>query len=443
MKRQYFLLLLIIICISLTGCGKKETTQIEAESAKKELKQQDQYSVYHLASTIDLSNTQETYKAQNEFSTCIMGQDGKLQLAFYMDKETGKGYGWKYGEFVDNGKFPFVCDGYATTFRWNYPNPYSTDVTYDGAAVLETNEIPDCMKQEFDSYDYNYNYDLEGRLSSYTLIGHRKDRDGNAAGEEIYKVSFLYREQGTLWKKEYWYNENLFDNYGARSQYYLYDELERLQYIRLNNKRDQWEDYYFCYEEESMIPFSCLTLMEHIVAVYEIIDNCDRWAAIPKNGVDAFLRQAGLPKQEVFYRYQWHNSDTNGVIWQHSDVNLTLYYNKEKEIGCGLLEYPAESINMDGFLFTECIKVDCSKTNPNEAYDYYSDGEEVYCYPMEKLTAAYCDYRGDKLLRSILLGNTEIERFYIYNEDNTLPLYCLNLIYGSHCSVALIQFNWQ
>ena len=93
MKRQYFLLL--IICISLTGCGKKETTQIEAESAKKELKQQDQYSVYHLASTIDLSNTQETYKAQNEFSTCIMGQDGKLQLAFYMDKETGKGYGWK------------------------------------------------------------------------------------------------------------------------------------------------------------------------------------------------------------------------------------------------------------------------------------------------------------------------------------------------------------
>ena len=118
-------------------------------------------------------------------------------------------------------------------------------------------------------------------------------------------------------------------------------------------------------------------------------------------------------------------------------------YNKEKEIGCGLLEYPAESINMDGFLFTECIKVDCSKTNPNEAYDYYSDGEEVYCYPMEKLTAAYCDYRGDKLLRSILLGNTEIERFYIYNEDNTLPLYCLNLIYGSHCSVALIQFNWQ
>ena len=99
MKRQYFLLL--IICISLTGCGKKETTQIEAESAKKELKQQDQYSVYHLASTIDLSNTQETYKAQNEFSTCIMGQDGKLQLAFYMDKETGKGYGWKYGESVD------------------------------------------------------------------------------------------------------------------------------------------------------------------------------------------------------------------------------------------------------------------------------------------------------------------------------------------------------
>lgn len=180
MKRQYFLLL--IICISLTGCGKKETTQIEAESAKKELKQQDQYSVYHLASTIDLSNTQETYKAQNEFSTCIMGQDGKLQLAFYMDKETGKGYGWKYGESVDNGKFPFVCDGYATTFCWNYPNPYSTDVTYDGAAVLETNEIPDCMKQEFDSYDYNYNYDLEGRLSSYTLIGHRKDRDGNAAG---------------------------------------------------------------------------------------------------------------------------------------------------------------------------------------------------------------------------------------------------------------------
>ena len=64
-------------------------------------------------------------------------------------------------------------------------------------------------------------------------------------GGEIYKVSFLYREQGTLWKKEYWYNENLFDNYGARSQYYLYDELERLQYIRLNNKRDQWEDYYF------------------------------------------------------------------------------------------------------------------------------------------------------------------------------------------------------
>ena len=90
-----------------------------------------------------------------------------------------------------------------------------------------------------------------------------------------------------------------------------------------------------------------------------------------------------ITKTGGFYRYQWHNSDTNGVIWQHSDVNLTLYYNKEKEIGCGLLEYPAESINMDGFLFTECIKVDCSKTNPNEAYDYYSDGEEVYCYPME------------------------------------------------------------
>ncbi|MDE7476635.1 MAG: hypothetical protein K2M91_01570, partial [Lachnospiraceae bacterium] len=125
------------------------------------------------------------------------------------------GCGLKYGETKEGTVLAFEIDGYRNDYIYcfkNYPNPYSVDVTesYD---TLETHRIPNYLKQEYDYYDEDFEYRLGGGLRSYTLKGLIENGDGSLKQDEIYKVLFDYREQGTLWKKEYWYNEDLFNTY--------------------------------------------------------------------------------------------------------------------------------------------------------------------------------------------------------------------------------------
>ncbi|MDE7476502.1 MAG: hypothetical protein K2M91_00890, partial [Lachnospiraceae bacterium] len=267
--------------------------------------------------------------------------------------------------------------------------------------------------------------------------------------DEIYKVVFDYRQQGTLWKKEYWYNDDLFNTYDARSQYYIYDELERLQYVGLGYDESPTEEYYLCYEGDSMTPFSYLTLSKRYLEMgcIEVSDYAETY--FPKDGINAFLQQAGLTRNDIFYQYQWHNEDSDGVLWTHSDSCLTLYCDKERGVGCGYLEYPKEySPFMRGFIFKGDVKVDCSKTDPYAVYAEYGcdDSISIHNWSFEEFqkdqSSFYCDYDDKgRILRTLVIGNRDIERFYIYEGDNELPSYCFNIVHGSSSGVTLFEFD--
>lgn len=181
--------------------------------------------------------------------------------------------------------------------------------------------------------------------------------------------------------------------------------------------------------------------------------DCHNRVNVPRDGVDAFLSQVGLSRQDKFHEYRWHNESSHTIAWSHSDVVLTLYFDPERELGCGYLDYPEETFtDMDGFMFKGCIEIDCKETDPYGVFALYEGDsmDEIYLgnLPPEKLPDAYeyeslyvCEYDGERLMRIWMYGTgSDTERFFIYDGDSDMPSYCLNLVDGVTHGATLFKF---
>lgn len=80
-------------------------------------------------------------------------------------------------------------------------------------------------------------------------------------GEElvpILKINFVYREDGTLYCRDYYHNQKIFGTTESTLEYF-YDEKERIEY-KSGYITHGYVEYYYIYEDESDKPAYCLYL---------------------------------------------------------------------------------------------------------------------------------------------------------------------------------------
>lgn len=147
-----------------------------------------------------------------------------------------------------------------------------------------------------------------------------------------------------------------------------------------------------------------------------------KWLEIPENGENAFLVQAGFDDAEIFFEKQYEKE------------KVVLYFDEKQNRGCGFL-YTAsdgESDSCLGFMFEGCEVIDGDDIEPYSVYYAYDlSGVERYEYVLDEIPKEdiiECEYE-DEVLQHISLYVTHgaDERFYIYEDGDDEPLYCLTL----------------
>lgn len=414
-------------------------------------------SMYDLLAEEDVEGYLKGLGMENVSPVCFYDLKGAPKLKLYYDRETGRGCGLEYEEREDGSDLlKFEISGYESygwNHYWNFPNPYSTQIRY--GEDLRIDRIPYFIYEKTTGLEETYTYDSANRLCAYHLKGCVKTEGEESKQEELFTVSFSYRENGTLQEKEYQFNEEVFGHVSVDwNPHYVYDELERLLYVE-HGRREFFDTCYMIYEGDSMIPAAYLELSYYFLKFVPLAEqDYHNRVNVPRDGVDAFLSQVGLSRQDKFHEYRWHNeSSFDTVIWSHSDVVLTLYFDPERDLGCGYLDYPGETLtDMDGFMFKGCIEIDCKETDPYGVYALYEGDsmDEIHLgnLPPEELPDTYeyesdyiCEYDGKRLMRIWMYGTgSDTERFFIYDGDSDMPLYCLNLVNGVTHGATLFRF---
>lgn len=459
----------------LTGCGEKtpsseqfvaeitasEPTETVAESSPTgQEPEEDSFSTenpyedsqYELLDGESVEEYLRGFGMEETDPVCYYDLEGEPKLKLYFDRETGQGCGLKY-EKTENGTLllGFEISGYyRRSYYWNFPNPYSTQIQYGEDHRID--KIPWFLYEETTGLEETYTYDAENRLCAYQLRGCIETPEGESKQEELFMASFYYREDDTLQEKVYQFNEGVFGNKGVGgNQHYIYDELERLLYVEYEPYT--FEDCYLIYEGDSMIPTAYFQPFYSEFVRLEEQDYHNR-IEMPRDGVEAFLSQVGLSMEDKLHEYQWHNeSSADTIIWSHSDVALTLYYDPERELGCGYLDHPGEMFtDMSGFMFKGCVEIDCRENDPYGVFALYEGDsmDEIYLSSLspEELPDAFgheslyiCEYDGEKLMRIWMYGTgSDTTRFFIYEGGSDMPSYCLNLVSGFTHGATLFKF---
>ena len=177
-----------------------------------------------------------------------------LELEFYFDEEEKRGCGFLYSHRF-NYQLEKVeqCSGFifegVTVEEWEAEDTFST-LTYDGAYAGDSEVL---------GYREIYAYTDDGKLSSFEAKGivywYGED-GGNEEESTLLSMNYVYRNDGTLYRKEYHHHPALFAT-TLQSQYSDYDELGRLV-CRSGYITHGGLVYYYIYEDAGEKPDYCI-----------------------------------------------------------------------------------------------------------------------------------------------------------------------------------------
>lgn len=175
-----------------------------------------------------------------------------LILELYFDPQTGQGCGirYMYNYNYDLEKVVryegFVFDE-TERRKWEPEDAYST-LSIEGT---------DARKDNVSGYSESYVYTDEGRLSHFEARGTVVDYGEDGPMEDtLLSMDFYYRDDGTLYYKEYGHHHILFST-TRQWQCSLYDEQERLVYRSAYITHGSLE-YYYIYNGNHREPAYCL-----------------------------------------------------------------------------------------------------------------------------------------------------------------------------------------
>lgn len=179
-------------------------------------------------------------------------EEGMLQLKLYFNPSAQVGTGIFYGK---SGDEKIICGFGIESFD---QEPQEVDewreAAIDGGAEF--------WNREYDVQDYEEftEYNEKGQMTSYRRTGTIDWLTDSEYPEEhtIIEYKYFYRDNGTLERKEKFYNNFLFGTYRCTETEY-YDTMERLVYTNAYITHGYLEDYYI-YKANKKDPEYCLTL---------------------------------------------------------------------------------------------------------------------------------------------------------------------------------------
>lgn len=187
--------------------------------------------------------------------------EGELQLELYYDEATGVGCGIRYERIEDDeDNLSVNMKGFAfNTIETLTDNPESGEGGYTNStdAFSVTYYDGSDGRDSVEDYEESYEYNDAGQLTHYESTGRidwLKDTDEI---QRVIKADFTYREDGTLCRKEGYYNTHIFGT--AQSSYVTYfDEQQRVMYRQAYITHGSL-DYYYIYDGDGASP--CYVLM--------------------------------------------------------------------------------------------------------------------------------------------------------------------------------------
>lgn len=177
-----------------------------------------------------------------------------LTLELYVNSQTGQGCGIRY-MYRYNYKLEKVvsCSGFIFDEAETERRKWEPEEIFSTLSIEGT----DARKNNVSGYSETYAYTDEGRLSHFESRGTIVDYGENGPMEDtLLSMDFYYRDDGTLYYKEYRHHHILF---GTTFQWQCsdYDEQERLVYRSAYITHGVLE-YYYIYEGDCMEPAYCL-----------------------------------------------------------------------------------------------------------------------------------------------------------------------------------------
>ena len=183
---------------------------------------------------------------------------GNLMIELYFNEKTGTGCGIRYESFYNSDlekkaamsgfSFSSVKDG-----KWITPETYALKPYGENYDVKESDEI--------ENYEETVEYTKNGKpdyFQSQGIITWLGEDDSENEISSILTINFIYRNDGTLFYKDYGHNPFVFATTNCSMNIY-YDELERIKYER-NYITHGHLEYYYMYNNNSNKPSYCLAL---------------------------------------------------------------------------------------------------------------------------------------------------------------------------------------
>lgn len=173
--------------------------------------------------------------------------DGEDWLRFWFDPERGKGVG-TYDTFYPDEETGSIA-GFGMDGE-DIVQEVWVDRKYSVTKAGEEDYMPEAAEETWE-------YNEAGRPVRYLLEG-ADPWEVLSDKQEIIEITFTYREDGTLARKESHYNHRAFGTMGM-SETSVYDTSERILYTHSYVTHGGMEDYYI-YEGDAGTPSYCLTL---------------------------------------------------------------------------------------------------------------------------------------------------------------------------------------
>lgn len=186
-----------------------------------------------------------------------------LLLELYFDEKSQKGCGIKYKYYYTN-KLEQVVKMYGFTFntvyrqKWEEPELFSI-TSLDGKNGAD----------EVENYEEFWEYREDGKVDSFHSQGIIEWVGDGTETSSILKIQFVYREDGSLYYKDYSHNSNLFGTTFCTLHSY-YDEAQRLLYQSGYITHGSCE-YYYIYKDDGRTPAYCLSVDNNLGYVIPVM----------------------------------------------------------------------------------------------------------------------------------------------------------------------------
>lgn len=178
-------------------------------------------------------------------------ESAQLNMELYLDETAKKGCGFFYG--YNSLPFSgFIFDG-MQAMKWE-DSTYST-LTFDGIDAATLENVTQ-VSSDYTDDGRLLSYEVRG-ITDYDEVCQAEGIEPQSVDEPLLSINWVYREDGTLCRRDYYHNSRAFVT-TAQIQTTYYDELGRAAY-REEYITHGMVYYYYIYEGADTEPKYCLT----------------------------------------------------------------------------------------------------------------------------------------------------------------------------------------